>query len=60
MMNNKVGHQNNSECICVPILLTRFSSIFRFYNPMKRQKTKGFQTFLRCIEMEHLTEANRD
>ena len=31
--------------------LTHFSPVWHFYTPWKRQKTKGFQTFLGGIEM---------
>ena len=30
-----------------------FSSVFHFYTPCKRHKTKGFLTFLRDIEMKY-------
>ena len=36
--------------------LTHFSLMIHFYSPRKRQKTKGFQTFLGGIEMEHLAK----
>ena len=34
-------------------LSTHFSLMYHFYIPWKRQKTKGFLTFSRGIEMEH-------
>ena len=34
-------------------LTTHFSPMFHFYTPWKRQKTKGFLTFLGGIEIEH-------
>ena len=36
--------------------LTHFSTIFHFYTPWKRQKTKGFLTLSGGIEMEHWTK----
>ena len=36
--------------------LIHFNPIFHFYTPWKRQKTKGFLTFSRGIEMEHWTK----
>ena len=38
--------------------LTHFNPIFHFYTPWKRQKTKGFLTFLRGIKMEHWAKMN--
>ena len=34
-------------------LTTHFSPMFHFYTPWKRQKTKGFLTFLGGTEIEH-------
>ena len=36
--------------------LAHFNILFHFYNPRKRQKTFGFQTFSAGAEMEHWTK----
>ena len=37
-------------------MLAYFKPMFHFYTPWKRQKTRGFLTFLVGIEIEHWLE----
>ena len=55
-VNNKTLQE--AECVrnCIKetrMLLAHFSPMFQFYNPRKREKTKGFPTFSVGIEWEH-------
>ena len=40
----------------VRLTLTHFRPMIHFYTPRKRQKTRGFLTFSRGLEIEHWSE----
>lgn len=48
-----IPEQNSITLVPLLLSLARFSPVFLFYAPCKRQKTKSFLTFSGGLQMEH-------